>query len=754
MKFRHFFASSNSGKKTDIWMALVFLGLIIVPSGLLGYFSWRALQNEKLLSRERLVRSYNRFARLAALQIDKELDKIEKRWLRALEKITKENQDEYTVEVLNRLVQKEALITEYYYFSAPGKLIYPQEMRLSGDVSSREMQEKNTYLENYEFFEKYTEKGENLEYYDSDLAGALTVYRRVFRTVRDRQLQGVTKSYIGRVLMKQGNWDDALRQLRELLRDYSDVRDLNGMLLSLWAEYQIVICLESLGSDQEAIEALLQLNRNLLEQSDAINTVQYSNFIDEINSQLPRLFSSPLLKRKAFYKREFAALAKTNKKQISQRFFVAFFNRKLNEGIIGHKKPRNYFKYYSGEAANEPYLLGSIFLADGGRPQIRGLIGIHANLMELRQKLFPAIIKNLNFGKDAQLAIVNNRNEIVIGEAPAQSRMIAVKKIARPFDFWQVAIFLEEGEKLLPENSIKTTIGLWLISLLLLSILLGAYIFIRRAQREAHLSQMKSTFVSSLSHELRTPLASIKMLAELLEMQFAKASDVSVEKLKQRGGEYLGVIHRESERLGRLIDNLLDISRIERGDKKYYFEYEEIAAIIMMAVESIRPQIEAEGFLLMMEVADDLPEVRIDADAISQVILNLVSNAMKYSDSERKISIRAYAQNRCVHVEVADKGVGIAPSEQQKVFDRFYRVDQKLNTTKQGGVGIGLTLVRQIVTDHGGKVHVESEPGKGATFTFTLPVPDDTIQGGNADPPSVTLESESQQTTKIVEKEL
>ena len=722
MNIRHMAAKIFSGKKTDIGMALVFLGLIIVPSGLLAYFSWHALKNEKLISHERLVRSYNRIAYLAALQIDEQLEKIEAKWLQAIRRATENNDDQAAVQIITRMIAKEPLVVEYYYFTAPGKLIHPQRIESSERTAAQQVSYKSDYAEEFLLFEKAIEHGEDLEYYASDLAGALRVYRRVAEQVKSPQLRGVAKSYIGRVLMKQGNWDAALAHFQELLQNYSELRDLNGMLLTLWAEYQIVVCLESMGRDREAVEKLLQLNTRLLEQSDAINTAQYSNFLDEINGLLPRLLSSPKLQNKAHYRKEFARLAETNKKRISQRFFAAFFHRKLNEAIIERKVNRPSMRYYSGEAANEPYLLGVIFLEEKDRPQIRGLIGLQIDLQALRQKLFPAIIKNLNFSKDAKLTLINKKDEIVIGEAPPGSQPIAMQQLGRPFQFWQVAIFLEEGGKMSPESNLTTSIGLWLISLLLLSILAGAYIFIRRAHREARLSQMKSTFVSSLSHELRTPLASIKMLAELLEIQYEKATSSSLDSLKQRGSEYLQVIRRESERLNRLIDNLLDFSRIERGSKRYNFEYEEVAVVINMALDAIRPQIEANEFAIHTDISPDLPEVRIDADSISQVIINLVSNALKYSAEVKEITIRAYEQEAFVRIAVVDKGIGISAADQQKVFESFYRVDQKLNSVKQGGVGIGLTLVRQIVKDHGGEITIESALGAGSTFTFTLPV--------------------------------
>jgi signal transduction histidine kinase len=322
------------------------------------------------------------------------------------------------------------------------------------------------------------------------------------------------------------------------------------------------------------------------------------------------------------------------------------------------------------------------------------------------------------------LAILSKKGDYVIGTARPADQPIAVQALAAPFDFWQVAIYLSDAQIRSRQMDFRLTLGLWLISLLLLSILSGAYLFVRRARREAHLSQMKSTFVSNVSHELRTPLASIKMLAELMEMQLQGRLTYPLKNGQEKTGQYLSVIRRESDRLGRLIENVLDFSKIERGFKQYSFDYEDLAAVLRLAIESFRPHAEANGFSLTVEIAEGLPEVRMDADAISQVMLNLLSNAVKYSDEVKKIHVRAYPawRDAAIVVEVADRGIGIDAAEIPKIFQDFYRVDQRLSSQKQGGIGLGLTLVRHIVRAHGGEVSVRSEVGRGSIFIFTLPI--------------------------------
>jgi two-component system, OmpR family, phosphate regulon sensor histidine kinase PhoR len=206
-------------------------------------------------------------------------------------------------------------------------------------------------------------------------------------------------------------------------------------------------------------------------------------------------------------------------------------------------------------------------------------------------------------------------------------------------------------------------------------------------------------------------------------MQLTRGSTVALEKHKVPAEQYLSVIRRECDRLGRLIENLLAFARIERGMEQYHFEYEDPAIVVRMAVESFRPHAEAQGFRLDLDIVEPLPDICLDADAIVQVVLNLLSNAVKYSDAMKDICVRVYCDGSQVAVEVTDCGIGIDVAEVPKIFDDFYRVDQRLNTQKQGGMGLGLTLVRHIVRAHGGRVNVRSEVGKGSTFVVMLPIP-------------------------------
>jgi signal transduction histidine kinase len=227
------------------------------------------------------------------------------------------------------------------------------------------------------------------------------------------------------------------------------------------------------------------------------------------------------------------------------------------------------------------------------------------------------------------------------------------------------------------------------------------------------LARLKSEFVANVSHELRTPLSLIRLYAETLEL--GRLS--SPEKCQ----EYFHIIRKESERLTGLINNILDFSRIEAGRKEYTFRETDLAELVRKTLESYRYQIEQQGFVFEQNIADNVPSLRVDREAMARSLLNLVNNALKYSQQEKFLEVNLYRTDGVVKLEVIDRGIGIPRGEQAKIFEKFYRVGNPLvHTTK--GSGLGLSLVRHIVEAHGGDIAVESAPGRGSKFVITLPL--------------------------------
>ena len=252
-------------------------------------------------------------------------------------------------------------------------------------------------------------------------------------------------------------------------------------------------------------------------------------------------------------------------------------------------------------------------------------------------------------------------------------------------------------------------------------LLAGAWLLFRNFRRELQLAEMRTDFVSNVSHELKTPLALIRMYAETLEME--RVPD------PENRREYLRVIMRESDRLSRLINNILSFSRIESGRARYHRERLDLGATVRAVLAIYRVQLEQEGFRLTVEEADALPEIEADPEAVAEALLNLLDNAMKYSGERREIFVRtgtrdAVADGDEVWVEVEDRGIGIPPEQQKKIFEKFYRVGAGLVHTAKGS-GLGLALVDHIMRAHGGHVDLWSAPAEGSRFRlcFTAVTP-------------------------------
>jgi signal transduction histidine kinase len=241
----------------------------------------------------------------------------------------------------------------------------------------------------------------------------------------------------------------------------------------------------------------------------------------------------------------------------------------------------------------------------------------------------------------------------------------------------------------------------------------GIWLTYRNVSREMNLARVKSDFVANVSHELRTPLALIRLYAETLELGRLTA--------KEKYQEYFRIIREESERLTALINNILDFSRIEAGRKEYEFKETNLADLVRSTLDSYRFQIEQNGFSFEENISGDIPPVSVDREAIARSLLNLVNNALKYSKDQKYIGVSLYRENSHVNLEVRDRGIGIPPNEQEKIFEKFYRCGDPLVHNVKGS-GLGLSLVRHIARAHGGDVLVESIPQKGSTFTIELPL--------------------------------
>jgi signal transduction histidine kinase len=231
--------------------------------------------------------------------------------------------------------------------------------------------------------------------------------------------------------------------------------------------------------------------------------------------------------------------------------------------------------------------------------------------------------------------------------------------------------------------------------------------------RESDTALMRSNFVASVSHELRTPLTSIRAHAETLLMGRAGGAATTV--------EYLRTIVSESERLGRLVESVLEFSRIEQGRKMYQMRATRLDDVVGAAARTMENPLSQLGFTLTIASDGTAPLFLGDPEALTQAMLNLLSNAMKYSGGARQVEMRIGTRNHEAFVDVVDHGIGISKDDQSRIFERFHRV-HSAETAGIAGAGLGLALALHAVEAHRGRIAVVSDVGRGSTFSVYLPL--------------------------------
>ena len=233
------------------------------------------------------------------------------------------------------------------------------------------------------------------------------------------------------------------------------------------------------------------------------------------------------------------------------------------------------------------------------------------------------------------------------------------------------------------------------------------------AERLKELNKMKSFFVSTVSHDLKTPLTSIKMFSEILQTN----KNISPDKTD----EYLQIIEGESNRLTRLINNVLDYTKIEKGIKEYHFESANIITIVKDVLRSMEYQFKMEKFTVNTSFSEDEKIILGDKDAITEALINLLSNSIKYSSDNKTITVSTFSENNHYCITVEDKGIGIKETELKNIFIPYFRSKEE-STQRHAGAGLGLAIIKHTMNAHKGKIEIKSRLGEGSSFTLLFPI--------------------------------
>jgi signal transduction histidine kinase/tetratricopeptide (TPR) repeat protein len=323
-------------------------------------------------------------------------------------------------------------------------------------------------------------------------------------------------------------------------------------------------------------------------------------------------------------------------------------------------------------------------------------------------------------GEDLEVVLYAADGSPVFGSPPPATPPFAVTRDLRIDDTpWLLQIWPGRPEAIYADIRQRRTLSLTMLGFVTVLLAFGGYLTVRIVKRELEIARLRADFVSTVSHEFRSPLTGIRQLGGML--LDGRVTDPE----KQRG--YFKMIVQESDRLSRLVENILDFSRMEEGRREYRFEPLDPSPWLRTLVADFVTEIAANGAAVEADIQDGLPPISADKEALGSAVRNLLDNAVKYSPGSKTVWLDAGAAGDAVKISVRDKGVGISENDRKRIFDRFYRAEGEISKRIKGA-GLGLSLVKHVVTAHGGTVECQSRVGEGSIFTIRLPaVP---VRGG------------------------
>lgn len=640
---------------------LLFVAAILLPCAVLIALGLRMIAQERELAESRLADERVLVAGLIRQELSVRLNGIVQQQGAEVaarpERLLESEYDHPAVELVARV--------------ADGQLVLPWENDDRPTLSRTLLQQGD--------FARRVQQAEHEEFVTGELGRAADLYQEALAAAEHPIQRAQAQLSHARTLAKSGRDSDALAGYRALLTVPADIVDEHGIPVSLYAasrvlesgiaDEAVLQCLQrALGAARWPPPAALSMLRDLVESfiasgSDAEGRDAAANLDGALSDYLERTRQALELQR------DFPSLG-------------------LGRVAAAQGQPEDAWIVYGAPA----WLIGAVPSLGGQGP---GVVAVRYEALA-----------SLAAAAASSGGIVGGLS--LISEASSTAVPLGLSFPGLAADF----IAEEDGAQGMARS---VRLGFYLFGLfLVISVtLFGAYLLWRDVRRELRLAEMRSRFVAAVSHELKTPLTGIRMFAEIMHMGRQIDPDTQA--------EYLETIVNESERLTRLLNNVLDFSRIEQGQKTYHPEPNDLAEIVRATARTMTYPLEQEHFALHVEIEDNLPPVCVDRDGIEQAILNLLTNAMKYSGESRDIDLLLRSEEGREIIEVSDHGVGIDPVEQVRIFEQFYRV---LSPDNEGipGTGLGLTLVQHIVRAHGGTVTVRSTLGEGSTFSMHLPM--------------------------------
>lgn len=516
---------------------------------------------------------------------------------------------------------------------------------------------------------------ESLEIEKKDYESAIRAYRNLLDSV-DINFRPMLIQRLARTLHKAKKLDEAADTYRELLS--LDTIWIGGLPSDLLAQTELCSLAAERGDMEELATLAFALYRELVEGKWLLEKQRYLYYSDCCRSWCQESQVMP---------------DDFNQIQIKEKRKLALSN--AAEELLN--EPRNVFIDNTDIHISFWYSnpLTEIVLSENF----------------LRSQWWPRIISAK--GEDIDVALYSSDGQSLFGIPPTETPPFSMMQDIRIDEMpWRIQVWSNNPSAIYADMRQKQNLSLVILVFVVMLLVFGSFITVRIVRRELEFSKMQANFVSTVSHEFRSPLTGIRHLGEML--LDGRATDRKKQQL------YFKMIVQESDRLTRLVENILDFSRMEEGRREYRFELMNTSQWLNKLVSNFTTEITAEKVLVETDISQGLPSIFGDQEALSTAIHNLLDNAVKYSYGESSVWLKAEAAGSEVRISVRDTGAGISERDQKHIFDRFYRARGEISRRVKGA-GLGLSLVRHIVNAQGGKVECESQVGEGSTFIISLP---------------------------------
>lgn len=555
---------------------------------------------------------------------------------------------------------------------------------------------------------------QSLELLKKNFRLAISEYLKCFSLARNEQEKALVLEGLGRCYLATGNYGQAGKIYLDLISEYGQSYNGAGHPYGLAASFQLFDVFMKQDKLKESLEILLKSYKQIKEGTWALNQAVYDFFVLELESLFNQYLGDDKfieLQNSIVTIRQipFSYDQVIKYSEVLQHLVIPRMKERLSQNLkeSAEIQDRLYISINEGSQLVSFAPLYKFY-------QNQDFFGLFFwDLEKLKFQRLPEILGKIG----RKFKILAQLNEEQTGqEISTQTDSLASNSISVSFrEFplpWKIKISQSDQKEL--EKTTRREILLYGIFLFIIVALmiLGAFLIGRDISRESETTRLKTEFVHNVSHELKTPLSLIRLYGETLQTR-EHLSDPDKK-------EAYEIITKESERLSHLINNILDFSKIEMGKKEFNFQKCSLHNLVAETLASYRYHLENNGFILEENLSNDIPAMQLDREAIAGVFINLLSNALKYSQEKKEIIVRLFNEGDFAVLQVEDKGIGIPQKELSNIFQRFYKIRQE-ETAETGGSGLGLTLVKHIVEAHKGRVEVQSQQGTGSIFSIYLP---------------------------------